>query len=85
MRPIDREGFNRNRRREADASTIATLTERAAAWRDSLRETSKLRAKLNIAIIDAHQGGHSFRQIREATGLSIAGIQTILMKAGLIT
>jgi len=85
MLPIDDPSFSRNRRRPADAGTIAKLQTQAEAWRELQRQTNDARGRLNLSVIEAHQGGHSFRQIREATGMSIGAIQTILMKAGLIT
>jgi len=81
MDPIDREDFSLHRYRPPDAATIARLRQRASAWRGAVRAANDLRAELNAAVIDARNSGHSFAQIREATGLGTMTIQQILHKA----
>lgn len=61
---------------------LAKLRAQARAWRQKFAATNDERAKLNQLIIECMDIGHSFSEIREATGLGTATIQMTLAKAG---
>jgi hypothetical protein len=80
--PIDSPDFNPHTYREPNPETISSLEIMTARWRHTDAEAKRLRKVLNEAIIKAKDTGHSYGQIRDATGLSIYSIQIILRKAG---
>jgi hypothetical protein len=53
-------------------------------WRAAVESANNERAAVNALIIEAKESGHSYAQIREATGFGTATIQMILAKAGLL-
>lgn len=67
-----------------DPQIEAQLRKFAAKFRNYTRQANDAKAEMNMWIIQAKREGHSFRQIREDTGMSIGYIQLVLAKAGLL-
>lgn len=65
-----------------DPDVMSRLRGQARLWRAAAEAMNDERAKLNGMILDAKDAGHSFSQIREATGLGTGTIQMVLAKAG---
>ena len=63
--------------------TMAKLALLADEWRVAADAAAVVRHQLDDEIIKAKLAGHSFGQIREATGLGTRTIQFILSKQGL--
>jgi hypothetical protein len=82
MDPINDPDFNLYTKRDPNPQTIAELRKLADAWRWAEEEASRRREKLDACIVKAKDTGHSFSQIRKATGLGTGSIQMILAKAG---
>ena len=76
--PIDNPNFNPATRREPNPETIAVITQLGSDYHAALAQARELRYLLNTAIADAKRTGHSFPQLRDASGLSIATIQKIV-------
>jgi hypothetical protein len=80
MNPIDSPDFNPSTYREPNPQTmdnIKSLADQYHAANDLPRE---LRRELDNALRAAKQAGHSYSQLREASGLSIATLQAIMEK-----
>lgn len=78
--PIDSPDFNPSTYREPNPETIArikSLAERYYAASGSARE---LRRQLDDELRKAKAAGHSYSQLREASGLSIATIQDVMKR-----
>jgi hypothetical protein len=65
-----------------DPDMMSRLRAQARLWRSAAEAANDERAKVNDMIIKAKDAGHSFSQIREATGLGTGTIQMVLAKAG---
>jgi hypothetical protein len=83
MDPIDRPDFNRSRYREPNPELMAQARGQAALFRSAQKAANDEKARLNGLIIELYEAGHSYRQIREATGMSIQYIQLLVAKAGI--
>ena len=82
--PIDRPDFNISTWREPNPQTIAEIRALARQWRACVEAANDARAELDAKIIDAKVAGHSFAQLRDATGMGTGTLQMILAKAGLL-
>ena len=82
MDPVDHTDFNINNRRDPNPETIAQIKALAMEWRAAVEEANNRRAELHYAVLQAKDAGHSFSQLREATGLGTGTIQMILAKNG---
>jgi len=80
--PIDNPDFNPHAYRPPNAETMAELRALARQWRAAVEAANDVRAELDAKVIQAKDAGHSFAQIREATGLGTGTVQMILAKAG---
>ena len=78
--PIESDDYHPYRKREANPERIARIKLAAEAWRSSRAVTSGARRKLDDEIVAAHATGHSFTQLRDASGLSVSAVQNILAK-----
>ena len=78
--PVDRPDYNPNAYREPNPKTIARIRGLATRWRKALEIASDIRAELDEEIREAKAAGHSFPQLREATGFGTSTIQMILAK-----
>lgn len=78
--PVDRPDFNPNTYREPNPETIANIRRLARRWRAAVEVANDIRAELDDAVRDAKASGHSFPQLREATGFGTSTIQMILAK-----
>ena len=83
MDPIDRPDFNRSIKRAPNVETMARMRGQVALFRSAQRAANDERAKLNEIMVYALKTGHSYRQISEVTGFSVAAIQGVAEKAGL--
>ena len=68
--------------RDPDPDLMSRIRGRMRTWRAAVEAVNDERAQLNALVIEAKQTGHSYAQIREATGWGIATIQLLLAKAG---
>lgn len=84
MDPVKREGYDPHKYREPNPQAMSQMRARAQAWRAAVEAANDMRAELDRAVIQAKDAGHSFAQIREATGLGTRTIQMVLLKAGRI-
>lgn len=75
--------INRRMWREPNPETLAELKRLAATWRAGVKASKELRQELDERVVAAFDEGMSYRQIKEATGLSTSTIQIILARAGL--
>lgn len=82
--PINRDDYNPYTKRDPNPERITLIKQRAEAYHAVMQRAAELRAELDDAIVDAHQTGHSFRQIQEASGISISSIQLMLTKRGVL-
>ena len=78
--PIDKPDFNPSAYREPNPATIATIKELADKYHAASAQAREARWALDAAIREAKATGHSFPQLRDASGISIATIQSILEK-----
>lgn len=78
--PADRADFNINNYRDPNPSTMAEIKMLALEWRAAVEEANNRRAELHHAVLKAKDAGHSFSQLREATGLGTGTIQMIIEK-----
>jgi DNA-directed RNA polymerase specialized sigma24 family protein len=83
MNPIDDPEFNLFTWRDPNPEMMSVLRSDAGVWRASQQATNNARAKLHDSVLKAKLTGHSYGQIREATGLGTGTIQMILAKAGI--
>lgn len=65
-----------------DPDLMSRLRGQARLWRAAAEAMNDERAALNQLVIECKDAGHSFSQIREATGLGTGTIQMVLAKAG---
>jgi DNA-directed RNA polymerase specialized sigma24 family protein len=68
--------------RDDDTPLLNDLREKANEFRHAQRVANDYRAELNTAILLAKADGHSYAQIKDATGMGTGAIQLILAKAG---
>jgi len=78
--PIDNPDFNPSTYREPNPSTIAKLNELAERYHAAAKVPRELRRELDDELRAAKEAGHSYPQLRDATGLSIATIQAVIEK-----
>jgi len=76
--PIDQPNYNPATFRPPNPATIAQIEDLGKEYSAALNAARDLRHQLDAAIIEAKEVGHSYHQLREASGLSIATIQKIL-------
>lgn len=77
---MDDPDFNIHTYREPNAQTMAELRALAREWRAATEAANDARARMHLAIVKAREAGHSFAQLREATGLGTGTIQMVLAK-----
>ena len=82
--PITREDFNPYTHRDPIPQRIDSIRQAAEAYHAAMQHAVELRDVLDDTIVEAHQTGHSFRQIREASGISVSAIQNMLTKRGIL-
>jgi hypothetical protein len=80
VNPIDQPDYNPATYREPNPETIGRIRDLAARYHGSINQARELRHHLDHEIRAAKAAGHSFPQLREASGLSIATIQAIIEK-----
>lgn len=78
MDPIDNPDYNPHTYRPPNEATIERIRELGKQYHDALDVSRELRYQLDLEIIAAKEAGHSYHQLREASGLSIATIQKII-------
>lgn len=78
--PIDHPDYNPNTYREPNPATMARIRMLADRYHKHTAEAREARRELDAAIREAKATGHSFPQLKEASGLSIATIQAIIEK-----
>lgn len=76
--PIDRPDFNLMTSREPNPETIARLRSLGNALTEAQRTVASIRGEMRDALQDARDTGHSFGQMKEASGVSVASIQRML-------
>lgn len=80
--PIARDDYRKDIYRDPNPERIAAIEKAAQAYWDAKAAAEAARTELDQAIIDAHATGHSFGQMRAASGLSISAIQNMLTRNG---
>jgi hypothetical protein len=78
VNPIDRPDFNPATYREPNPDTIAKLRSLGNALTEAQRAVAQIRDEMREALQEARDTGHSFPQMKEASGVSIASIQRML-------
>ena len=76
--PIDQPDYNPATYRPPNEVTMATIKAIADDYHALTGEARIMRAQLDAEIIAAKEAGHSYPQLREASGLSVATIQKII-------
>lgn len=78
--PILDPDFNLYTAREPNEETINELKRIADDWHAAKDIARDLRQELDAKLREAKESGHSYTQLRDAVGLSIATIQAVLEK-----
>lgn len=68
--------------RDDSTDILADVRHQAQVWRSAYEATNDLSAELNHLILLAKQAGHSFSQLKEASGLGTGSLQLRLAKMG---
>lgn len=78
--PIDQPDFNPATYREPNPETMARIQRLAEQFHKHTAEAREVRRELDNELRAAKASGHSYSQLREASGLSIATIQAVIEK-----
>lgn len=78
--PINSPGFNPYTYREPNEQTIAEIKALADQYHSVKDRARELRQRLDCKLRDAKACGHSYGQLRDACGFSVATIQAIIEK-----
>ncbi|BCP41467.1 hypothetical protein MINTMi27_15600 [Mycobacterium intracellulare] len=73
--PIDRPDFNVLRPRPANPETLKRIRVLAEVWRAQSEEADSSRGRLEEAVREAKEAGHTYQQLADAVGVSIPTIQ----------
>ena len=65
-----------------DSELLSDLRTLATQWRAAQTAANDFRTQMHQAVVAAKDAGHSFSQLREATGLGTGTLQMVLAKAG---
>ncbi|AEK08426.1 HTH DNA binding protein [Mycobacterium phage SirDuracell] len=79
--PIARPDFNPMTYRPANEETVARIRAVSDAYWQAREALEALRAELHEEVRAAKAAGHSYPQLRDATGLSIAALQRVIATA----
>lgn len=80
--PIDQPDFNPQTYREPNRETMARIKALADEFHAHNAQAREVRRRLDDELRAAKNAGHSYPQLREASGLSIATLQAIMEKGG---
>lgn len=80
VNPIDQPDYNPATYRDPNPETMERIRDLAARYHSAINEARELRHQLDQEIRAAKAAGHSFPQLRDASGLSIATIQAVIEK-----
>lgn len=80
---IEDDEVKRRMWRHPNPETMGDLRRLVKTWQSGKEAVAVMRSDLDARIVEAFDEGHSYRQIKEATGLSVSTIQLILARAGL--
>jgi hypothetical protein len=78
--PINSPDFNPYTYREPNPETISQIQRLAEEYHAAKDKARELRIKLDCALRSAKEAGHSYGQLRDACGFSVATIQAIIEK-----
>lgn len=78
--PIDRPDFNPATYRDPNPEIMARIKALADRYHRHTAEAREVRRQLDDELRHAKATGHSYPQLRDASGLSIATIQAIIEK-----
>jgi hypothetical protein len=78
--PINQPTFNPFTKREPNPATIEEIKQIADQYHTALGVARQLREQLDSKLKTAKDAGHSWAQLRDASGFSIATIQAIVKK-----
>jgi len=82
INPVDQPGFNRRVYRPPNQETMRALRSKSTTWRATRNLARDMKSEVDNMIVEAFDQGHSYAQLREATGLGNGAIETIIAKAG---
>ena len=82
--PIAREDYRKDIYRDPNPERIARIERAAEAYHAAKAIAAEARQVLDDEIVAAHQTGHSFKQLKDASGIAISGIQGMLAKRGIL-
>lgn len=82
--PIARKDFRPDIYRDPNPERIARIERAAEAYHAAKELAAEARQVLDDEIVAAHATGHSFKQLKDASGISVSGIQGMLVKRGIL-
>lgn len=78
--PINQPDFNPQTYREPNPETMARIKKLADEYHAHTAQARVVRRELDEELRAAKAAGHSYPQLREASGLSIATLQSVMEK-----